>query len=317
MAAYPSYAILLGSTQRLESGWNRPVATSGWQSDTQLHAKQYYQFSLLHNLTGTEYDALLATYNDGPRDEYTLTYRTESPAITYTVMFTGVPEIVRNHGGSRFDVRVPLRGYKDPPPPVVLFYDTFTEGDNRILSNHTPDINIPGNPWVERQQSIQIDADTFVNARTWSSGQLAVSTTDLEDSDVIITWDGVGAVAGSAWAWTGVCFRYTDLSNYFYARPVADSGGAWAWHIYENTAHAGDGTSRASDTGITSGEVGLAYSGKVTLSGDDIRFEVVSEGIDISYNTSVRNTVTTHGLAGKYFNATDVVWDNFKVTDNT
>jgi hypothetical protein len=67
----------------------------------------------LHSLSGAEYESLLSTFNAGPRDIYTLSYRTESPLITYSVTFTGPPQIVRNVGGDRYEVRVPLRGFKD------------------------------------------------------------------------------------------------------------------------------------------------------------------------------------------------------------
>jgi hypothetical protein len=113
MAAYPSYPILLGSTQKLEKSWRDTTSSSGTQHSRQLHGKQYYQFILIHNLTGTEYESLLAVEAAGPRDTYTLTYRTESPAITYRVTFTGPPDIGRNIGGGRYEVRVPMRGFKD------------------------------------------------------------------------------------------------------------------------------------------------------------------------------------------------------------
>jgi hypothetical protein len=77
------------------------------------HSQQQYRFSLRHNLTTSQWTSLLTTYAAGPRDEYTLTYLAESPAATYTVKFTEPPMITGNHGGSRHDVRVELRGYKD------------------------------------------------------------------------------------------------------------------------------------------------------------------------------------------------------------
>ena len=113
MAAYPTYAILLGSTQKIEKGWRDTTSSSGTLHSRQLHGQNYYQFSLLHSLTGTEYETLLATFNAGPRDTYTLAYRTESPLITYSVTFTGPPQITRNIGGNRYEVRVPLRGFKN------------------------------------------------------------------------------------------------------------------------------------------------------------------------------------------------------------
>ncbi len=113
MAAYPSHAILLDSAQKLEKGWRDTTSSSGTLHSRQLHGKNYYQFDLLHNLTGTEYESLLALHDADPRATHTLSYRTESPLITYTVTFTAQPEIVRNHGGNRYDVRVKLRGFKD------------------------------------------------------------------------------------------------------------------------------------------------------------------------------------------------------------
>jgi len=113
MAAYPSHAILLGSTQKPEKGWRDTTSSSGTLHSRQLHGKSYWQFDLLHNLSGTEYEALVAVHDAAPRTTHTLTYRTESPAITYTVTFTARPEIVRNHGGGRYDVRAKLRGFKD------------------------------------------------------------------------------------------------------------------------------------------------------------------------------------------------------------
>lgn len=114
MAAYPSYTIGLGSTQELESGWSNDIASSGSLHSRQFHSQQYYRWTLVHpGLTGTQYEALLATYAAAPRAEHTLTYRQESPQITYTVQFTAPPQIVSNYGGSKYDVIVQLRGTKD------------------------------------------------------------------------------------------------------------------------------------------------------------------------------------------------------------
>ena len=113
MAAYPSYPVLLDSTQELESGWSDSISPSGTLHSRQMHGQQYYRFSLAHHLTGTEFEALLATYAAGPRDVYTLTYRTESPVITYSVIFQDAPQIKTNIGGDKYSVGVELRGFKD------------------------------------------------------------------------------------------------------------------------------------------------------------------------------------------------------------
>ncbi len=114
MAAYPTYTIGISSKQGLEDGWKDTTSSSGTLHSVQLHGKQYYHFKLMHpGLTGTQFETLLATYAAGPKDIYTLTYRVESPQITYSVKFTGPPQIVKNHGNNRYDVEVQLRGFKD------------------------------------------------------------------------------------------------------------------------------------------------------------------------------------------------------------
>lgn len=115
MAAYPSLNIGLDSTQSLESSWRDDVSDSGTLHSRQLRSSQYYRFDLVHPaLTAAEYASLQTTYAAGPRDTYTLTYRVdESPIVTYSVKFLAPPQITRNHGGDRYDVRVILRGTKD------------------------------------------------------------------------------------------------------------------------------------------------------------------------------------------------------------
>lgn len=113
MSAYPSYPILLDSDREPEPGWEDSLAASGTQHSRQLHSQQYYRFRVLHNLTLAQFNALEADYAGGPRTVRTLTWFTESPAVTYTVKYQAPPEIITNHGNDRYTVRVLLRGYKD------------------------------------------------------------------------------------------------------------------------------------------------------------------------------------------------------------
>lgn len=113
MAAYPSYPILLGSSQKPEKGWRDTTASSGSLHSRQLHGKNYYQFSLIHSMTKAEFRALSDLYDAGPRTVQTLTYLSESPIVTYSVTFTAPPEIVSNIGGDHYMVRATLRGFKD------------------------------------------------------------------------------------------------------------------------------------------------------------------------------------------------------------
>ena len=113
MAAYPSYSILLQSDKTEESGVNDSYSEAGSQHSRLFHSQAYYRFKLRHNLTLAQFNSLNATYTAGRRDVYTLTYHDESPAVTYSVKFTGPPQITTNYGGDRFLVEVPLRGTKD------------------------------------------------------------------------------------------------------------------------------------------------------------------------------------------------------------
>ena len=113
MSAYPSYGILLESQLDYEPSWRDDVAESGVLSSRQLRSANYIRFTLLHNLTQAEYNALVTTYNAGPRDTYTLTYLAESPQVTYSVKFIDLPQITANVGGGRFLVSVSLRGTQD------------------------------------------------------------------------------------------------------------------------------------------------------------------------------------------------------------
>jgi len=113
MAAYPSYNILLDSTRQEESGVEDDYAESGQQHSRIFHSQSYFTFLLRHQLSITQWKALKTTYDAGKRSTYTLTYFNESPQQTYTVKFTGPPQIVANIDGGRFLVEVPLRGTAD------------------------------------------------------------------------------------------------------------------------------------------------------------------------------------------------------------
>jgi len=114
MANYPSYTVSLESVPELESGIEDDFSQSGIQHSRLFHGKQYYRFAVTHpNVTQAQYDSLLATYAAGPRDTYTYTHYSTSPATTFSVKFTQPPMKTINHGGGRFQVVSYLRGFKD------------------------------------------------------------------------------------------------------------------------------------------------------------------------------------------------------------
>ena len=113
MSAYPSHAIELTSSVEIESGIADDFAQSGSQHSRIFHSQAYYRFTLNHTLSLSQFNALHATYQAGPRDVYTLTYFDESPQATYSVKFISPPKITANLGLNRCGVVVQLRGTKD------------------------------------------------------------------------------------------------------------------------------------------------------------------------------------------------------------
>jgi hypothetical protein len=112
MAAYPAHEILLGSTKEEEAGIIDDFSQAGTQHSRTFFTG-YYRFTLLHQLSLTEFNSLKSTYDATPRADFTLSYYDESPVATYTVKFIAPPQIVENLALNRMFVQVQLRGRRD------------------------------------------------------------------------------------------------------------------------------------------------------------------------------------------------------------
>ena len=113
MANYPAYAILLTSSKTEDdAGIDDDFSQGGIQKSRIFYSQPYYSFNLVHSLTLAQFNSLKATYDAGQRDVYTLTFYDESPITTYSVKFTGPPQITGNNGVTYF-VQCSLRGTKD------------------------------------------------------------------------------------------------------------------------------------------------------------------------------------------------------------
>ena len=113
MANYPTNGILLTSKVTPESEYEDDYSQPGIQHSRLFRSQVYFRFELTHSLTLAEFNSLTAVYDAGARDTYTLTYHTESPLVTYSVIFTSRPEISDNLGNNKFKVSASLRGTKD------------------------------------------------------------------------------------------------------------------------------------------------------------------------------------------------------------
>lgn len=189
--------------------------------------------------------------------------------------------------------------------PVWKIYADFTAANGTAVSAYSSNINVPGNAWV----NTNISGGTAVvdiqgnKARPYNGGTGAALfvTTDTAISDLVIYAD---YVAGSTTGGTGIAFRTTDATNYWMAVARQTDN---TMRIYEKTG-AGALTSRASAAKTLTN--GVTYKMKLTLSGTSITF--VLDGTSISYTSSVRQTVTKHGI-GTLSGNTSVYMDRFRI----
>lgn len=189
--------------------------------------------------------------------------------------------------------------------PVWKFYDNFTDTNGTLLSAHTANINVPGNAWTlvnisggTNRSDIQSNR---VRVYDGGTGAALAYTVDMSISDLVIYAD---YIAGGATGGTGIAFRTTDTTNYWMAVARQFDN---TMRIYEKTG-AGALTSRASAAKtLTSGNT---YKMKLTLSGTSITF--VLDGTSISYTSSVRQTVTKHGV-GTLSGNTTCYMDRFRI----
>jgi len=109
MAAYPSFTIGIGSKSETVNDHANDFSESGPMHSRLFHDDQYYKFALVHpDMTGSNFDSLLATYAADPKVVHTLSYR----GVSYDVKFIKPPMIIQNLGNSRYLVRAELYGVK-------------------------------------------------------------------------------------------------------------------------------------------------------------------------------------------------------------
>lgn len=180
---------------------------------------------------------------------------------------------------------------------ALLLQDTFTAESDESLDAHTPDVDVHGNGWVEVSGAWTIYASgDFAGQTSFNASYRA--TVDVGTADVIIE-SNVRAKGGSS---------SERSTGYICAR---SSGGVWYYcGIYTySTNPVTCGILRFNGTtfqSIVANASGTSNSStidetvfmRVTCSGDNIRLEIPSEGIDINGDDSTNNTATSHGISG-------------------
>lgn len=188
------------------------------------------------------------------------------------------------------DLKVPDADLSNLLEPVVL--DTFTDTNGTSLDAHTMDV---GSGWTEHLGVWEIQSN---EAKTTSVSTLQLATILTLYADAIIEV----AVTTSVNSFLGIAFRFTDTDNAWWAE--LDAGGDRAV-IKERTSAT---TTLRAETAVTIDDA-TTYRLVVILDGDVITV-IADDTVRVTYTSSVRNTVKTHGL--KAYRASEK-FDNFAV----
>ncbi len=177
--------------------------------------------------------------------------------------------------------------------PTVLVLDYFTAADSTSLHAHAPDINIPGNAWVElltTDADIQIQSNRARGMHTGvPSYPSAVALIETSESDVLVTGTITNGTVASTSSVSGLIVRGVDINNY------------WAIYIDDNNdtffmveRQGGSNTTRAS-TAVTL-DVNTSYIIRVLCSGNTIT-ATLDGANQIQYTSATfQNTATKHGF---------------------
>ena len=164
-----------------------------------------------------------------------------------------------------------------------LIKDLFTDADATAITAHTPNINAPGNAWVNTSGTTTIQANTAK-----SSG--GVASIDSGQAALTITLDAIPASNGTL----GIAFRLTDNTHYWLAGVGRDGTGRVKLNLWENDAGF---TLRASQVHASVNYLaGTTYALKVVYSGNDIVATMPDLSLSASYTSSFNNTATKIGL---------------------
>jgi len=180
-----------------------------------------------------------------------------------------------------------------------IIVDTFTDSDGVGLAAHTPDTNIPGNPWVSVAGVWKI-----LSNKTYPSSSVTNphSSIDSTYADCSVQVD-ITLISTSSR--TGLIARYTDPNNYWGLTLSISSGLLELIERNGGTVYA-----RASiSVTIANGET---HTLKLVMSGTN--FTGTMDGANtITYSSSSFQSNTVHGIRGTNSQTTER-HDNFSVT---
>lgn len=208
-----------------------------------------------------------------------------------------------------FSVPVIFRSYSKkasaPAGPVTLIYDTFTDTDNTLLTDHTiAPTNTPATAWSEiGNLGVSSIRSNTARMSAYVGNAEACTVVDAGTPNVHITAD-VYHYNHSAII-NGLCARATGFNSRWELRLDTTNLKLMEWNI--------GATQRASAAASLDSEV--FYETEFILDGDNLTGKV--NGVEVNYASSLFNTVTKHGIKSTIgFNSWALQLcriDNFKI----
>ena len=176
-------------------------------------------------------------------------------------------------------------------------YDGFSDTAGAQLTNHTLDYD-SGFAWVENIRNFDINSGgTGAETDSVQGNGDCVATVDFGDADVPLGCDFTRGTDATDYG--GLCFRYSNTSNYLYVRVTGS-----AIEVRKVEVGADSQVATATHTWSAAAQKFL----QVVLHGDSIRVFVDSDEV-VDTSSSFNNTATRHGLFCD--DHADHTWDNF------
>lgn len=192
----------------------------------------------------------------------------------------------------------------DPP---LLVYDTFTEGSDTDLNQHTPDTDAQGGGWAASNLTVDATADVATEATPRNEG-IKRATIETGEADVAFTVD-VTTGEASTNQWVGAEFRRLNAAETFRVELRVNDD---AVHLYRVTGGSPLLLTSVSYTLATS----TTYKLTVVLRGTSITIDVDGDTL-IRVLELTHRTETKHGFYGQLvFQSGDTAlakWDNFRL----
>lgn len=106
MADYPSLPQVIGSVRTSDDGTIVDYAESGKPRLRQYYTQVRRQFTVMHNVDGTDKDTILSHYDGDKLNVFNFTFKGDG--VVYTCRYMGVPQEVPAAGTDRWTVTTRL-----------------------------------------------------------------------------------------------------------------------------------------------------------------------------------------------------------------